>query len=414
MFSQETFDVNSQAFYRNSNEIFKQSRESEPIFRRMGAYGAPIWYVTRYADVDAVLRDPDHFSVDYRQAVDADRNRPVGSSQPGLMDMVNNHLLTIEGQDHARLRGLVSKAFTPKMISGLRERIQTIADTLLDAVEGQSEIDLVETYAFPLPIQVIAEMLGIPAEDREKFREWSDAFVTTPFTGADDSAFIQSAMGFVSYLSEIFDQRRKDPRSDLISALLQAEENGDRLRIDELYSMVVLLIIAGHETTVTLIGNAMVALLTHPETLARLQAHPEEMSQAVEEFLRFEAPVQRSIGRWVTADIELGGKTMKRGEMVIAVLGSANRDDAVFKNADALNMDRENNPHMAFGKGVHYCLGAPLARLEAEIALNTLLRRFPDLALAVPFEDLQYRQTPLFHAFERIPIRLSANEPERR
>ena len=383
MLPEQKFDLNSQEFYRRSNEIFEQLREQDPILRQVGPYGNPIWYVTRYADVDAVLRDNVHFVLDFRKALDPATLKSLGE-RPQLMDMVNNHLLTKDGSDHRRLRTLVTQAFTPKMISAMRTRIQAIANDLLDQVEGQGEIDLVEAYAFPLPITVIAEMLGIPNEDRDKFREWSDSFVTAPFTGDADESFYEGAMGFVTYLGKIFEERRKNPKNDMISALLTAEEAGDRLSTEELFSMVVLLIIAGHETTVTLIGNATVALLTHPEAMAFLKEHPEKMPVAVEEFLRYESPVQRAIGRWVTEDVDLGGKRFKRGNMVIAVLGSANRDEEVFSDAARLEIEREQNPHMAFGRGIHYCLGAPLARLEGEIALNTLLRRLPEYEAGRP------------------------------
>ncbi len=361
-----------------------------------------MWYVTRYADIEAVLKDTEHFAMDFRAAFDPEALEKM--DRPQIMDMVNNHLLTKDGEDHRRLRSLVTQAFTPRRIAELRPRIQQIADGLLERVRDQGEMDLVEEYAFPLPITVIAELLGIPVADRANFREWSDAFVSGPFKG-DDDTFFQSAMGFVSYLGRIFEERRKDPQNDLISGLLTAEEAGDRLSTEELFSMVVLLIIAGHETTVTLIGNATVAILTHPEVQQRLIEHPEEMPQAVEEFLRYELPVQRALTRWVKTDVVVGGKHISRGDMVVPVLGSANRDAAVFPHPAELDIDRSNlNAHLAFGKGIHYCLGAPLARLEGEIALNTLLRSLPNLRLAVPAGELTYRETPLFHAFARIPV----------
>src|SRR5512133_3431162 len=404
MLPEQQFDLTSQEFYRNSNDIFAELREREPVFAQTSAYGRRMWYVSRYEDVDTVLRDSDHFSLDFRLAFNQEELKDVPESGD-IMNMVNSHLLTKEGADHNRLRALVSKAFTPRMIANLRPRIQQIADDLLDKVQDQGQMDLVEDYAFMLPITVIAEMLGIPVEDREQFREWSDAFVTGPFVG-DDQKFYNSAMGFVLYLGQMFDKRRKEPKDDLISALLQAEEAGDRLSTEEMFSMVVLLIIAGHETTVTLIGNATVALLTHPEAMQRLKAQPDLMPQAVEEFLRYESPVQRGLARWVTADVRLGDKQLKRGDMVVPVLGSANRDEAVFGHSTELDLNRANlNAHVAFGKGVHYCLGAPLARLEGEIALNTLLRRLPNLQLAVSAQALQYRETPLFHAFAHIPVK---------
>lgn len=402
MLPEQKFNLDSQEFYRNSNAIFAQLREEAPVLEQVSAYGRRMWYVSRYADVEAVLRDNEHFRMDFRAAFDpADLDT---LNRPQLMDMVNNHLLTKDGEDHRRLRSLVTQAFTPRRIAALRPRIQQIADGLIDSVQAAGAMDLVEDYAFPLPITVIAELLGIPVADRASFREWSDAFVSGPFKG-DDASFNQSAMGFVTYLGRIFEERRKAPKDDLISALLQVEEAGSRLSTPELFSMVVLLIIAGHETTVTLIGNATVALLTHPEAMAYLKTHPEDMPQAVEEFLRYESPVQRALARWAVADVELGGKQIRRGDMVVPVLGSANRDEQVFRHSTEMDIERPSlSAHLAFGKGVHYCLGAPLARLEGEIALNTLLRRLPGIHLAVAEPELRYRETPLFHAFAHIPV----------
>ena len=399
------YDLYSQDYYQNSHAILARVRQEEPVLRQPGIDGkTPIWFVASAKDVDAVLKNDRVFSLDWRQAADPELVEQAERTM-GVWELVNRHLLTLEGEDHRRLRTLVSKAFTPRIVSDMRPRIQAIADQLLDQVEGQETMDLVEQYAFPLPIAVIAEMLGIPYEDRHKFRVWSNAFVTPAVTPDENARATQHIMDFVSYLSALFEERRAEPRSDLISALLQAEEAGDRLSTPELFSMVVLLIIAGHETTVTLIGNATLALMQHPELMQHLRAHPEEMPAAVEEFLRYDSPVERSVTRYVTTDIELGGKQLRRGEMVIAVLSSANRDERQFVNADELDIERQNKNHAAFGRGVHYCLGAPLARMEAEIALNTLLRRLPGLRLAVAVEELVYRQVPLFHSLKSLPVR---------
>jgi len=401
------YDLYSQDYYRRSHAVLARIRQEEPVLHQPGLDGkTPIWFVTTARDVDAVLRNDRVFSLDWRKAADPaiveQANRTMG-----VWEMVNQHLLTLEGEDHRRLRTLVSKAFTPRMVSEMRPRIQAIADELIDHLQGaQGEIDLIEHYAFPLPIAVIAEMLGIPYEDRNKFRAWSDSFVTPAIT-ADASALATSnIMEFVSYLSALFDQRRAEPRNDLISALLQAEEQGDSLSVPELFSMVVLLIVAGHETTVTLLGNATLALLQHPELAAHLRRHPEEMPEAVEEFLRYDSPVERAITRYVTEDVELGGKQLRRGELVIVVLASANRDERHFEQPDQLDLHRANKNHLAFGRGVHYCLGAPLARMEAEIALNTMLGRLPNLQLAVPVEELSYRQVPLFHSLKNLPVKV--------
>lgn len=403
METKREFDPNSQAYHRRSHELFAHLRQDDPVSQQGTLFNRPVWYITRYEDVETVLRDSDTFALDFRLAFDPDALAKI-PQEPQVMAMVNNHLLTKEGESHTRLRSLVNKAFTPRIVAGMRPRIQAIADELLDRVEGQGKMDLVEDYAFPLPITVIAELLGIPPEDRYKFRKWSDMFVSSADGEEGEDTFMQSAMGFVNYLGRVFEERRKEPKEDLISALLQAEEAGDQLSTEEMFSMVVLLIIAGHETTVTLIGNAVVALLEHPEVMERLAAHPEDMPQAVEEFLRYDSPVSRALTRWVSRDVTLCGKTLKRGDVVIPVIGSANRDEAHFENPHRLDIDRDNRQHMAFGRGAHYCLGAPLARLEGEIALNTLLRRLPDMKLAVPVEELEFRLTPLFRAYQHIPV----------
>ena len=397
-------DLYSQDFRRHAYEVFSRLRQESPVFQTMGMDGeTPIWFVTRYEDVETMLKDDRHFVVDFRLALD-ESQIPRFRQGPDVMDMVNNHLLTKDGEDHRRLRSLVTKAFTPRRISDMRPRIQAIANELIGRVESQKHMDLVESYAFPLPITVITELLGVPADDRNKFRKWSDIFVRPAFTPDEQNRFLQMAMEFVGYLQALFEERRLNPKDDLISALLQAEEEGDRLSTEELFSMVVLLIVAGHETTVSLIGNATVALLTHTEVLERLKKHPEEMPKAVEEFLRFDPPVERAITRFVTEDVMLGNQHLERGDLVIAILGSANRDEGEYSEAGALDVDRDNRSHLAFGRGVHYCLGAPLARLEGEIALNTLLRRLPGLRLATQPADLEFRMVPLFHAFTRIPV----------
>ena len=402
------YDLYSQYFRKHAYEIFSTMRENDPILHQPGLDGKTMfWFFSRYEDVEAVLRDDKHFVLDPKLVLEPEEYQ---RRRDPLSSKLYNHLLDKEGEDHRRLRSLVTQAFTPRRVAGLRPRIQAIADQLIDQMVASSAptADLVDSYAFPLPITVIAELLGIPVEDQEKFRRWSDVFVTPALTPEAQQQFSQEMQDFITYLSQLFADRRQQPRDDLVSALLQAEEAGDHLSTEELFSMLVLLIIAGHETTVSLIGNAAVQLLTHPDLLARLKAHPDQMPQAVEELLRFEAPVERAIIRHVAQDVVVGGQALKRGEMVIVWLGSANRDEKVFPDPDRLNIDRETKAHIAFGKGVHYCLGAPLARLEGEIALNTLFRRLPDLRLAVSQDELEYRLVPLFHAYTHIPVNLGS------
>jgi cytochrome P450 len=286
----------------------------------------------------------------------------------------------------------------------MRPRIEEIADDLVDRVAPDGQMELVDDFAFPLPIIVIAELLGIPAEDRDRFRVWSNSFLLPPLTDELREQFLRHTDEFVAYLDVLFAERRAQPSDDLLSALVRAEEHGDRLSENELYSMAVLLIVAGHETTVSLITNAVLALLGQPDELERLQADPSLMRNAVEELLRYDSPVERTIARWVTEDTQLGGQSIARGDLVIAVVGSANRDDAQFPDADVLDLGRTANRHVGFGRGPHFCLGAPLARLETEIALETLLRRLPNLRLAIAEDDLYWRPIPLFRSLASLPV----------
>jgi cytochrome P450 len=400
------YDLYSDVFRTRTHETYAVMREQDPVFRQAGLDGeTPIWFVTRHGDVAAVLLDDARFVVDPTLVLSAEelerRRQPIPRE---LDERINTNLLSTDGDDHRRLRRLVTKAFTPRMVEGLRPRIQEIADGLLAEVEAQGEADLVDSYAFPLPIVVIAELLGIPPEDRDRFRVWSNTFVSPPLGEGALEQFVRHAEEFLAYLHDLFEHRRREPADDLVSALVQAEEQGDSLSESELYSMVVLLIVAGHETTVSLIANSVLALLSHPEELLKLRDDPSLVPAAVEELLRYDSPVERTIARWATEDVELGGQTIRRGELVIAVVGSANRDSARFASADELDVARNDARHLGFGRGSHYCLGAPLARLEAEIALTTLFARLPDLRLAVSRDSLAYRQVPLFRSLVALPV----------
>jgi cytochrome P450 len=399
------YDLYSDRFRAESYATFAQMRAEDPVFCQPGIDGETmIWFVTRYEDVVAVLLDDERFVRDPALALTAEELEAFSTGLPESFAFIDQHMLNRDGEDHRRLRRLVTKAFTPRMVEELRPRIQEIADELIDAVEARGEMDLVEEYAFPLPITVIAELLGIPVADRDRFRKWSNAIVT-PALGPEALAEFGELMSdFVGYLHELFERRRSDPGEDLVSALLQVKDGGDTLSEQELFSMVVLLIVAGHETTVNLIGNAVLALLEHPEQLAELRRDPAQMPRAIEEFLRYDGPVERTLNRWAATDVELGGQTIRRGDMVIAILGSADRDPDRFLDPDRLDITREDTKHVAFGRGSHYCLGAPLARLEGEVALTTLLRRLPNLRLAIQSEELTWRPVPLFRSLASLPV----------
>jgi cytochrome P450 len=401
------YDLYSDDFRSRTYETFAQMREQDPILCQPGIDGeTPIWFVTRYDDAVAVLLDDERFVRDPALALTPDELNDANLGMLGAFAFIEQHMLNRDGDDHRRLRRLVTKAFTPRMVEQLRPRIQEIADELIDRVEARGEMELVEEFAFPLPITVIAELLGVPATDRDRFRTWSNAIVT-PALGPEALARFSELMSeFVAYLHALFEERRADPGEDLVSALLQAEDGGDTLSEHELFSMVVLLITAGHETTVSLIGNAVLALLGHPDQLEALRGDPELVPNAIEELIRFDGPVERSLNRWAATDVELGGHTIRRGESVIVILGSADRDPTRFEQPDVLDVTRApSGRHIGFGRGSHYCLGAPLARLEAEVALTTLLRRLPRLSLAVPPDGVAWRPVPLFRSLVALPVR---------
>jgi cytochrome P450 len=396
------YDLYSDAFRVDTYAIFARMREHDPVLRQPGLDGeSPIWFVTRYDDAEAVLLDDERFVRDPRLALAPNELAAFDVGLPDSMAFIDSNVLNREGDDHRRLRRLVSKAFTPRMIEQLRPRIQEIADELIDPIVSDGEMELVSAFAFPLPITVIAELLGVPPADRDRFREWSDAMVRPfpAFAGGELERFGALMTDFVAYLQALFEERRSQPGEDLVSALVAVEDGGDTLSEEELSSMVALLIVAGHETTVSLIGNAVLALLAHPEQRAAVEADPSLLPRAVEELIRYDGPVERSLTRWAAVDVELRGRTIRRGEAVIVVLGAADRDPERFEDPDLLDLraDRERR-HLAFGRGSHFCLGAPLARLEAEIALGTLLRRLPGLRAAISQEELRWRAVPLFRS----------------
>ena len=379
-------------------------REESPVHVQHGLDGeTPIWFVTRYDDVVALLTDNERFVLDPKLALTpTELEQHIAEIAPD--ERASENLLAKDGEDHRRLRRLVTKAFTPRIVEQLRPRIQQIADDLIDLVEERGSMELVDDFAFPLPITVIAELLGIPVEDRERFRAWSSNVVMPALTPEVREIAKRRGDEFIAYLDDLFAQRRAERTDDLVSALVLAEDGGDTLSENELYSMVVLLIVAGHETTVSLIANAVHTLLTHSEELAALRADPSLMTSAVEELVRFDSAVERAITRWVAADTKLGGQALRRGDLVIAVIGSANRDAGRFLDADTLSLARVDNKHVGFGRGPHYCLGAPLARLEVEIALETLFRRLPNLRLAIDEDDLYWRPIPLFRSLASLPV----------
>jgi cytochrome P450 len=399
--AERTYDLYGQAFKRDPHATFAAMRRDDPVHQQLGLDGAtPIWFVTRYDDVEAMLRDR-RFVRDPALALAPEQ---IPTSSP-LDQLLGQHMLNRDGADHRRLRDLVSLAFTPKRVAELRPRVEAIAADLLDEVADRGAMDLITDFAYPLPTTVILELLGVPVADRDRFRAWSNALLEPPLTPEAQASAVGQLTAFTGYLRDLFAVRRAAPQDDLLSALLAAEHAGDRLSEGELFSTMVLLIVAGHETTVNLIANAVLALARDPRRRDALAADPAAMPAAVEEFLRYDGPVERALNRWAAEDVRWGDRTIRRGDPVILILNSANRDPERFERPDDLEPGRKPNPHLAFGKGIHFCLGAPLARLEAQVALNALLARLPGLRLDVPESELRYRFLPGFRALEALPVR---------
>lgn len=358
-------------------------------------------YVIGYPEAKQILGDYRRFVKDIRNTLPPEQ-RSQFEPETDMFSLLYDNMLNSDQPAHTRLRALVSKAFTNRHIQSLAPRIQEITNQLIDSFKAEGEIDLIEAYAFPLPIIVICELLGIPIEDRDKFRKWSHAFIGI---ADDEQSYVQLLTDFVRYIGQMIADRRSHPRDDLISGLVHAEENGARLSEQELYSMIALLIVAGHETTVNLIGNGMLAILRYPDQAALLRREPQLIDVAIEEFLRYTGPVEMATTRYAAEDIEIGGTFIRAGTPIIVILAAANRDPAVFQDAAELNVTRESNKHLGFGYGVHYCLGAPLARLEARIAFNTLLKRMPAIRLSVPASQLKYNEGTIVHGLVRLPVR---------
>jgi cytochrome P450 len=387
---------------RNPSAFYAHLRAQEPLtyvddFLGMGK----AWIVTNYDDAIALLKDP-RFTKDKRKVLSAGDEQTSIPESPFLALMQN--MLMVDPPNHTRLRSLVSKAFTPRMIEQLRPRIQQITDELLDAVQERGEMDLINDFAYPLPITVISEMLGIPTTDRQQFRVWTQVLVNTGEQNQQESLKTSAIGEFLHYIKSLLDEKRVHPGSDLTSNLVQVEENGDALSENELISMIFLLIVAGHETTVNLIGNGTLALLQHPDQMQRLQHDLSLIPTTIEELLRYTAPVNLSDERWASEDIHMHGKVIRKGEIVYASLIGANTDPKQFHNPEELDIARQENQHLAFGKGIHYCLGAPLARLEGQIAFGTLIQRLPNLHLTSDPEQLIWNNNFMLRGLRSLPV----------
>ena len=380
------------SFFSDPHPALAALREHDPV-TRLDLPGGATWLLSRHADVRAALTDP-RVSKDWRYMLPAEeRDRHPAAPTPMMILM--------DPPEHTRLRKLVSRSFTVRRMNEQVPRVQEIADALVRDLPESGTVELMTAYAFQIPVYVICEMLGVPAEDRDDFGAWTKTLVDNSGEGPT-----HEALGRLNgYLEELIGRKRAEPDDKLIASLIEvADADGDRLAPDELLAMVMLLLIAGHETTVNLIGNGMRALLTHPDQLARLQAHPELIDSAVEEILRYDTPVAQTPARFTSEDVEYSGVTIPAGQMVMYSLSAANRDPRWVEDPDTFDITRSTSGAIYFAHGNHHCIGAQLARIEGRVAIGTLVRDRPDIALAVDPSELGYRQSSLIRGLTSLPV----------
>jgi cytochrome P450 len=400
-----------ESYFQDPQGLFERLRAEAPVTPVIMPEGGRAWLITRYADTRAALADP-RLAKNWMKHMVPDDWTP-----DPVQSYLNRHMLNMDPPDHTRLRRLVVKAFTARRVASLRPRIEEITASLLDAMaesagagsgpgagSGDGVVDLLAAFAFPLPVTVISELLGIPAKDQNAFREWSGTILSST---AQPEEFRAAGLAMHAYFSALAAAKRRAPGDDLVSALIEAQDADDALDESELLAMMFLLLVAGHETTVNLIASGTLALLQAPAQLARLRSDPALLPSAVEELLRYANPLNHSTERFTLEPVTIGGVTIPDHEWVLCVTSSANHDSSRFPSASALDVERDATGHLAFGHGIHYCLGAPLARLEGEIAFGSLLARFPDISLAVPPSSLRWRPSSLIHGLESLPVRLA-------
>lgn len=396
------FDMNDADFVRNPYPRYSELRESPELHRTRDGP----WVLTRHADVLAVLRDA-RLSSNPRH-VDSSRARRGAANLLGDIDI--ELMLTADAPDHTRLRRLANKAFTPRAVEALRPKITELVDGMLDAAAQHDEVDLMATVAEPLPVLVICELLGVPATDWDQFKPWSSAIGRVLDADVDPDTMAEAlpaVMGFVQYFSGLIAERRATPRDDLLSALIAAGDEGDKLSEQELFAMIILLFIAGHETTTNLLGNGTLALLRNRDQFDALSADPGLAVAATEELLRYDAPVQIT-ARTATEPLDVNGLHLDKGEGVVCGLAAANRDPRLVDGPDVLRLARGTTAHVAFGNGMHHCLGAPLARLEGQILFDRLARRFPAAELVV--EQPPYRDHFVLRGLASLPLALGRDQ----
>ena len=398
-------DLSDRALRADPYPTYARLRTQAPVTVGKAPIFGRVWLVTRYDDVLNGLKHP-ALSSDLNKR----RNGPRRLSRwaPGLLTTLQETMVTTDDPDHRRLRDLVHLAFSPRRVEQMTRRIEEITSGLLDRAAQKGRIDLIADVALPLPLTIISEMLGVPDDERLHFHTWSAGFLELAAGASLLKMLTQIPNGIrlKRFFEKLIARRRSDPQDDLISALVHAEANGECLSEREVVSMIFLLLLAGHETTVNLIGNGMLALLEHSDQMRKLREHPWLIETAVEELLRYSNPVEHGNVRLALEEVELAGQRIPKGSIVILLLASANRDESVFDQPDRLEIERSPNRHLGFGFGAHYCLGAQLARFEGRIAIQQLVLRFPGMRLAVPRERLRWRDTVAVRGLERLPIDL--------
>ncbi|WP_308364510.1 cytochrome P450 [Streptomyces sp. ISL-86] len=384
-------------------------REHSPVHRTKLPSGVEAWLVTRYADARQALADQRLSKNPAHHAEPAHAKGKTGIPGERKAELMT-HLLNIDPPDHTRLRRLVSKAFTPRRVAEFTPRVQELTDHLIDQFVAKGEADLIHEFAFPLPIYAICEMLGVPREDQDDFRDWAGMMIR--HGGGPRGGVARSVKQMRTYLGELIHRKRDDLGNDLISDLIRASDHGDHLTEAEATAMAFILLFAGFETTVNLIGNGVHSLFMNPDQRERLQASLAAgesglLETGVEELLRYDGPVELATWRFATEPLTLGGQDVAAGDPVLVVLAAADRDPERFAEPDTLDLSRTDNQHLGYGHGIHYCLGAPLARLEGQTALATLLTRLPDLELAVPAEELRWRGGLIMRGLRTLPVRFT-------
>lgn len=400
-------DLLGDAFAQNKREVFRQLRQTSPVaLTKMG--DKPAYVLTRYHDIETALTHPDIIKDTSNIQYEQGKHTNALPWMPKVFSAMMHSMLHSDDPNHRRLRSLVHNAFTPRMVENLEGRIETLANDLIDRMLERGTVDLIEAYALPIPIQMISEMLGIPPKDRMKFRRWSELIAVNPIavnpTPFNMVKAIPSLLSFFDYIRKLARERMLNPQEDLLTGLVQAEHEGEKLSEEELFSMVFLLMVAGHETTVGLLTNGTHALLTHPDQLADLRQNMDQLPLAIEELLRFDTPIMTGERNYARVPYIVDGITIPTGSIIFTAILSANHDEAVFTHPEELNLLRQPNKHLAFGKGIHYCLGAPLARLEAKVAFQTLLERAPKLRLAVPSHSLRYANMLIANRLTSLPV----------